>query len=74
MPTVSEVTELCRTQADIKPMLDRTLVASQITEIYTKSSLSSFGVERICGQIKNQSLSRKIFPQIGFRATVLFFF
>ena len=31
---VFEVTELCRTRADIlKPTLDRTLVASQITKI-----------------------------------------
>ena len=31
---VFEVTELCRTQADIlKPTLDQTLVASQITEM-----------------------------------------
>ena len=34
---VFEVTELCRTQADIlKPTLDRTLVASQITKILKK--------------------------------------
>ena len=37
---VFEVAELCRTQADIlKPTLDRTRVASQITEISTKSSM-----------------------------------
>ena len=29
---VFEVTELCRTRADILPTLDRTLVASQITK------------------------------------------
>ena len=37
---VFEVTELCRTQAEIlKPTLDRTLLASQITKIQTKSSM-----------------------------------
>ena len=37
---VFEVTELCRTRADIlKPTLDRTLVASHITKIETKSSM-----------------------------------
>ena len=35
---VFEVTELCRTRADIlKPSLDRTLVVSQITKIQTKN-------------------------------------
>ena len=37
---VFEVTELCHTRADIlKPTLDRTLAASQITKIQTKSSM-----------------------------------
>ena len=55
---VFEVTELCRTRADIlKPMLDRTLV-----EV----------IALICGQKKGQSLSGKIFPKIGFKATIVF--
>ena len=43
---VFAVTELCRTPADIlKPTLDLTLVASQISKIQTKSQSRSFGVD-----------------------------
>ena len=50
---VFEVTELCRTRADIlKPMLDRTLIASQITkilEIRVSQNLAKFGGQTIRG-------------------------
>ena len=43
---VFEVTELCRTQADIlKPALDRTLLASQITKKKQNPQCRSFGVD-----------------------------
>ena len=42
---VFEVTELCRTRADIlKPSLDRTLVVSQITKIQARNQDFMWGV------------------------------
>ena len=62
---VFEVTELCRTRADIfKSSLDRTLVVSQTTNVEV--------IALICGQKKGRSLSSKIFPKIGFEATIVF--
>ena len=46
---VFEITELCRTRADIlKPMLDRTLLASQITKINKILNVEVLGL--ICGE------------------------
>ena len=51
---VFEVTELCRTRADIlKPSLDRTLVVSQITKINTNKILNVEVIALpLCGQKK----------------------
>ena len=49
---VFEITELCRTQADIlKPTLDRTLLASQITKINKILNVEVLAL--ICGQKKS---------------------
>ena len=63
---VFEVTELCRTRADIlKPSLDRTLVVSQITKIDINKIVNvEVIVLPLCGQKKGQSLSSKIFPKL----------
>ena len=52
-----EVTELCRTQADIKPMLDRTLVASQITEM---AGLISGKMSRVPLNLRSTCLPEQI--------------
>ena len=54
-----------------KPTLDRTLVALQITEI-EQNPLRQV-LASTSGQKKSQSLSSKIFPKIGFKATIVYF-
>ena len=69
---VFEGPELCRTRADIlKPSLDRTLVVRRSLK-YKQCRINVEVIALICEQKESQSLSSKIFPKIGFKATIVF--
>ena len=68
---VFEVTELCRTRGDIfNPSLDRT---RSFADHYNINKILNVEVIALtCGQKKGQSLSRKIFPKVDFKATTVY--
>ena len=48
------------------------ITSGEIHNIYINKILNVEVIALICGQKKGQSLSCKIFPKIGFKATIVF--